>query len=250
MTQLSKLELIKGLTRLENQLASIRFPAYGSLYLRDSCPDLVRYQPLDTSEDSAISYCVGPSCERSYMLQTGNNSMERNVDKGPCKNLKSYDCGVFLNLRPGSSISAFGKSVASTQISRIAHGVQTQLGTFCHGTSSEQIAVLRDTIQIMELLDTHPILSRHAQPFLWHSDFHMGNIFVSADDPSRIVSLIDWQSMSILPAFLQANWPEFLKPPGNYPEGFVQPTLPDDFETLDSDDKALATIEWDQAKIG
>jgi hypothetical protein len=36
MTQLSKLELIKGLTKLENQLASIRVPAYGCLYLRDS----------------------------------------------------------------------------------------------------------------------------------------------------------------------------------------------------------------------
>lgn len=104
-------------------------------------------------------------------------------------------------------------------------------------------------MQIMELLDTHPILSRHAQPILWHSDLHMGNIFVSPDDPSQIVSLIDWQSISILPAFLQAQWPEFLKPPSNYPEGFVQPTLPDGFETLDSDDKALATLEWNQATI-
>lgn len=88
MTQLSKLELVKCLTKLENQLASIRFPAYGSLYLRDSCPDLVRYQPLDTSEDSASSYCVGPSCERAYMLQTGDGSMDLNIHMGPCKNLK------------------------------------------------------------------------------------------------------------------------------------------------------------------
>ncbi|OBT41089.1 hypothetical protein VE00_09345 [Pseudogymnoascus sp. WSF 3629] len=232
MTQLSKLELIRGLTKLENQLASIRFPAYGSLYLRDSCPDLDRYHALDAAEVSSGSYCVGPSCERAYMLQAINGTIENNVDKGPW-----------------SSISAFGKAVASKQMSRISHGVQTQLGTFYHGTSAEQIALLRDTIQIMELLDTHPILSRHAQPILWHSDLHMGNIFVSPDDPSRIVSFIDWQSISILPAFLQAQWPEFLKPPANYPEGFVQPTLPDSFETLDSDDKALARLEWDQATI-
>ncbi|OBT97161.2 hypothetical protein VE01_04869 [Pseudogymnoascus verrucosus] len=232
MSQLSKLDLIKGLTKLENQLASIPFPAYGSLYLRDPCPDLVRYQPLDAAEDSASSYCVGPSCERAYMLQTSDSSMDLNVDKGPW-----------------SSISAFGKAIANTQVNRITNGVQTQLGTFHHGTSAEQIALLRDTIQIMELLYTHPILSRHVQPILWHSDLHMGNILVSPDDPSRIVSLIDWQSIFILLAFLQAQWPEFLKPPANYPEGFVKPTLPDGFENLDSGDKALATLEWNQATI-
>ena len=76
MTQLSKMELIKSLTKLENQLASIRsirFPAYGSLYRRDYCPDLVRYQPLDAVEDSTGPYCVEPSCERAYMLQTSDN---------------------------------------------------------------------------------------------------------------------------------------------------------------------------------
>ncbi|OBT60770.1 hypothetical protein VE03_09755 [Pseudogymnoascus sp. 23342-1-I1] len=229
MTQLSKLELIKGLTILEHQLACIRLPAYGSLYLRDSCPDLVRYQPLDTAGDSSGSYCVGPSCERAYMLEPDVSSM-KNMDKGPW-----------------TSISAFGKAIANTQINRITREVQVQLGTFYHGTSAEQIDLLQDTIEIMELLHTHPILSRHAQPILWHSDLHMGNIFISPDDPSRIVSLIDWQSISILPAFLQEKWPVFLKPPSNYPEWFVQPTLPDDFENLDSGDKALATLEWNQA---
>jgi hypothetical protein len=67
----------------------------------------------------------------------------------------------------------------------------------------------------------------------------MGNIFVSADDPSKIVSLIDWQSVSILPAFLQEKWPVFLQPPANYPGGLVIPKLPDDFENLESNDKAL-----------
>ncbi|KFY47423.1 hypothetical protein V496_10658 [Pseudogymnoascus sp. VKM F-4515 (FW-2607)] len=229
MTEISKLVLIKGLTKLENQLASIQFPAYGSLYFRESCPNLASYQPLDATQDSTGSYCVGPSCDREYMLRIGDNSVD--VDKGPWR-----------------SLSAFGKAIVNREVNRISYGMQIQQGTFYHGNSTEQIALLRDTVQIMDLLDTHPILSRHAQPMIWHSDLHMGNIFVSADDPSRIVSLIDWQSISILPAFLQAQWPEFLKPPTNYPEDFVQPTLPDGFENLDSGDKALATLEWNQAK--
>jgi hypothetical protein len=75
----------------------------------------------------------------------------------------------------------------------------------------------------------------------------MGNIFVSADGPSKIVSLINWQSVSILPAFLQEKWPVFLPPPTNYPEDLVKPKLPDDFENLNSDDKALCKMEYAQA---
>lgn len=124
-----------------------------------------------------------------------------------------------------------------------------QSGTFYHGTSAEQIALLQDTIKIMELLDANSILCHNAQPIIWHSDLHMGNIFVSPNDQSRIGSFIDWQSISILPAFFQGKWPIFLKPPSNYPEGLVIPKLPDDFEDLDSDDKALATLEWNQARV-
>ena len=44
-----------------------------------------------------------------------------------------------------------------------------------------------------------------ATPVLLHPDFHMRNIFVSAEDPTVITGLIDWQSTSIEPAFIYAN---------------------------------------------
>jgi hypothetical protein len=77
----------------------------------------------------------------------------------------------------------------------------------------------------------------------------MGNIFVSADDPSQIVSIIDWQSTSILPAFLQTQWPVFLKPPSEYVKGLFHPKLPDNIDDLDPDEKALAIRDWEQAKL-
>jgi hypothetical protein len=122
-------------------------------------------------------------------------------------------------------------------------------GTFYHGTREEQVAILEDTIRLMKLLDSHPIISRHSQPVLWHTDLHMGNIFVSPEEPSRIVSLIDWQSTSILPAFLQAQWPIFLKPPPEYVKGLVNPKLPHNIDDFDLDEKALAIREWEQAKL-
>lgn len=65
----------------------------------------------------------------------------------------------------------------------------------------------------------------------------------------KIVSLIDFQSLSVLPLFLQAQWPVFLKPPQNYTKGLVQPKLPGDFDELDEEGKAAALQEWSQSKL-
>lgn len=75
----------------------------------------------------------------------------------------------------------------------------------------------------------------------------MGNIFVSQEDHSRVTCLIDWQSTSISPLFLQARWPVFLKPPEGYRVGPECPKLPEDFDDLDADGKDIALFEKDQA---
>jgi len=90
-------------------------------------------------------------------------------------------------------------------------------------------------------------LQKNSPPTLWHTDLHMGNIFVSESEPSKIVSLIDWQSVSISPLFLQARWPVFLEPPDDYIKGFVHPQLPSNFQSMDDDDKELATYKFKQA---
>lgn len=101
----------------------------------------------------------------------------------------------------------------------------------------------------MRMLDSHPTLTQAAQPTLWHTDLHMGNIFVAPDNSSRILSLIDFQSLSVLPLFLQAQWPAFLRPPLNFTRGLVQPKLPDDFNQLDEEGKSAALQEWTQSKL-
>lgn len=103
----------------------------------------------------------------------------------------------------------------------------------------------------MELLDSNRILKGACQPTLWHTDLHMGDIFVAPDDCSKIVSLIDFQSISVRPAFLQAQWPVFLKPPQghDYVKGIFQPRLPDGFDRLDEESKTMAVREWSQVKL-
>ncbi|KAB8250476.1 hypothetical protein BDV35DRAFT_377446 [Aspergillus flavus] len=141
MAEIEKLELIKNLTKLEAQLAAIRFPAYGGLY-RQADVSSLQCQELNGS------ICIGPSCGRSFSTDSA--------------------------------------AVLSTQ---------------------------------SEKLDYGPL------------------------------SLIDFQSLSVLPLFLQAQWPVFLKPPQNYTKGLVQPKLPGDFDELDEEGKAAALQEWSQSKL-
>ncbi|OAL68762.1 hypothetical protein A7D00_7328 [Trichophyton violaceum] len=109
--------------------------------------------------------------------------------------------------------------------------------------ADREIADLTKATTVFKILDSqHPGLASISNPILWHTDLHLGNIFVSEQDPTQIVSIIDWQFISIGPLFSQVNWPEFLKPNDEYVYGVVQPQLPDDFETLDEAEKKLAIL--------
>ena len=58
-----------------------------------------------------------------------------------------------------------------------------------------------------------PQIQKAAVPILLHPDLHKRNVFVSDEDPTVIVGIIDWQSSSIDPAFMHANEvPDFAAP--------------------------------------
>lgn len=60
---------------------------------------------------------------------------------------------------------------------------------------------------------------------------HLGQIFVSPDDPTTIQGIVDWQSTQVGPLFVQALFQEFLRQPKGYKQGFDTPKLPDNYES-------------------
>lgn len=51
-------------------------------------------------------------------------------------------------------------------------------------------------------------------PLLFHPDLHARNIFVDSNDPTQVLSVIDWQSTAIEPAFVHAvEQPDFAEEP-------------------------------------
>ncbi|OQD61137.1 hypothetical protein PENPOL_c018G10343 [Penicillium polonicum] len=223
--------LIRGLARLEARLSAIRFPASGGLYLRNKT-NILDCTPLDKDIDPTGSFCIGPSCDRAYQTE----------------GIETPDTPDVHDTGPWNTISALGISIAKRELSRLSNGHLTNHAHFYRGSVEECTQLLETTIRLMTRLDANIILSRVSQPTLWHTDLHMGNIFVSPDEPSRIVSFIDLQGMLVLPAFLQARWPIFLKPwqESEYVGGPVQVKLPDDFDQLDEEGKKAALNVWEQ----
>lgn len=85
MDQSSRLALTQNLAILEHQIASIHFPAIGNLYLRQSLAGQVNYTPLNSTIDPSGLYCIGPSCDRSWIEDPHAKKLGHNIDSGPCK---------------------------------------------------------------------------------------------------------------------------------------------------------------------
>jgi hypothetical protein len=80
----AKLSLAEQLVQLESQLASIHFPASGSLYLRDTVQDEIKCKPLDADIDPTQSYCIGPSADRAWCIQSDVHIADMELNRGPC----------------------------------------------------------------------------------------------------------------------------------------------------------------------
>lgn len=89
MPESSQLALIKKLTELESQLATLDFPALGHLYLRQSITDEDRRTLLDSTIDPSGSYCIGRSCDRSWLTETNAENAKVEPHQGPCKHIPS-----------------------------------------------------------------------------------------------------------------------------------------------------------------
>ncbi|KAJ5576504.1 hypothetical protein N7535_003430 [Penicillium sp. DV-2018c] len=147
----------KPLSYTMKSMASLDFPAYGSLYFADA--------PLDS--DSKIPFEAGllPNC-------------------GPWRDLTSYCRGLI-----------------DTGFSRLPkEEVNDPKLLPYQGSIQDHIRLLKASRKVIQKLIEDKRIADAATPALLHPDFHKRNIYVSAEDPTVITGLIDWQSTSIEPA--------------------------------------------------
>ncbi|KAB8267869.1 serine/threonine protein kinase [Aspergillus minisclerotigenes] len=221
MDQLQRFKLIKTLARLEGQPASLEFPGYGNLYMRHSAP-----QPLGESITVNDEYCLGPAYNEPWFLQ----------------------CEIGNHSGPWTSLTDLGLALARRDLAHIQNSTFVPRGPH-FGSKDEHSRILEAAMDIIPKLAEHPIVKPYSRPTLWHRDIHLGNICICDQDPIDIVSIIDWQFLSVMPAFMQVQWPYFLSPPENYETGLIKPELPSNFDEMDPDEKAFAVAVNDQALL-
>ncbi|EGD94786.1 hypothetical protein TESG_02290 [Trichophyton tonsurans CBS 112818] len=223
-----RLDIIKDLVLIEQQLLSLQFPAYGNLYFRHSIPNL-QHVPLDKELDPSSQYCIGPAAS----LQWANGGRTPEYSSGPWMNLQE-----------------FGESLAKRSLCK---GFPTVRAAGCqppsYGTPSSHKSILESAMNILPTISSHPNLVKTSTPVLLHTDLHMGNIFVTEEDKNtiRITGIIDWHSISIAPKFLQARWPVFLEPLDGYTPGLIEKPEPlSGLEDMDAADRAVAKVTYEQ----
>ncbi|KAF2845642.1 hypothetical protein T440DRAFT_502359 [Plenodomus tracheiphilus IPT5] len=238
MEDLSHLDFIKKLCSIEADLAAIAFPANGSLYFRDSMEASDKYIPLSPEMDPSGRFCIGPSCERSW--------------SGKEKRTLYWSAlieGHNTLLRP--SLPAFGVALAEREIiARTEQNPKIVPYGPPRASTEDQSAILEIAKEVFLKMDAKTLPGRLPWPTLWHTDPHMGNIYVSDTEPTQITSVIDWQSTVVSPLFYQVRFPEFISIGEDYELGPKIPTLPENINDMDDNDQAIIRFKRKQTMLG
>jgi len=183
---------VKKVTFMMTEMAKLPFPAYGSLYFADA--------PIDPNLKSSFveGFCIGPHCGTQYWDCNPGEARfydERPSDRGPWNDLPSYLSGLI-----------------NTGFSHIPKSDLPQKELSYRGSVQEHIHLLESSNAVIQELAQSTIIKSVADPIFLHPDLHKRNIFVSEEDPTCVTAIIDWQSTSIEPAFVHANYtPDFIE---------------------------------------
>ena len=137
----------------------------------------------------------------------------------------------------GNDLASLGIARAQLGIWNLSHGKSRALRGPYFGSHEEHLHLLNAAQDIIAILA--PLLENFSTPVLWHPDLHMGNVFVSEEDYTKVVGLIDWQFATILPTLTQAQWPLLLTVPDDYETGPSIPKLPADIDEMDPNEQKI-----------
>jgi hypothetical protein len=101
----------------------------------------------------------------------------------------------------GDTLESFANGLIDVGISMIPLKASNEPERRFQGSIDDHLNLLKSSRDILHILSQDSHLLTAAKPILFHSDLNSRNIFVSNEDPTKITSIIDWQSSSIEPAF-------------------------------------------------
>ncbi|KAL4802390.1 kinase-like domain-containing protein [Aspergillus unguis] len=226
-----KVQILDQVVDIERRLAATKFSKFGSLYYKTDLPDsLDNTSPL-------------------YVDSTGRPVQSETFGMGPTNHRSFFDFGrgeLEMERGPWSTATEFMTAIAQREIATAKAGLRYPLipeGLF-YGPRQYQPSVSKKLSALEKYLKVAPHVlpenkSTH-DSVLWHGDLHSQNIFVDPVNPSRIVGIIDWQSVSACPLFMQVGRPAFLDYNGPVPEDLGKVPLPPNFDCMDPEEQRAA----------
>ncbi|KAJ4310389.1 hypothetical protein N0V94_008474 [Neodidymelliopsis sp. IMI 364377] len=214
-----RLEVVRTLVGYEKALVSADLPMYGSLYYAKDLPSPSPSQYLDPAGSIVTwkAFAIGPTTNRAFHGQ-GRDSVE--VNRGPWSSLDE-----FIYDRAARELACINKFSSYPGQQGLFNGP----GQY-RPTQALKVRVLQDYLKVAtQILPRDMTLSK---PTLWHPDLHSDNIFVDPSQPTKTLTIIDWQAINISALFLQARHPSLLEFEGPIPEGLKPIQLPETFDNM------------------
>ena len=234
----TRVKVVQKLTQYDAAFATCGLSMYGSLYYASDLPDAQPSQivHLDASDYAELrtQFAIGLTTNRAYF---DDLRAEVDPDLGPCKLLTATWIMTSYKVFTGSTFDEYILSRTDRELKCLErfNKFPHQQGLF-YGPG-QYIPTTRSKTQVLNAYSkAAPLLTPKdtalTKPAFWHPDLHADNIFVDPNDPTEIVSIIDWQAVNISPLFLQARHPSLIEFEGPITQGFEPIKLPDDFESM------------------
>ncbi|RMZ85019.1 hypothetical protein DV738_g273, partial [Chaetothyriales sp. CBS 135597] len=143
-----------------------------------------------------------------------------------------------------NDLIALGTARVQLGIWNLSHGESRAVRGPHFGSQEEHLRLLTAAQNVLSTLA--PFLQKFSIPVLWHPDLHMGNVFVSEEDYTQVVGIIDWQFSTILPTLIQAQWPRLLTIPDNYETGPNVPQMPANVDEMNEEEQKMARQKYEE----
>ncbi|CAI7584018.1 unnamed protein product [Penicillium glandicola] len=223
----------KALSLMIKKMAALDFPAYGSLYFSDA--PIEESNKISFGQGLDEKFCIGPHCSPIFWNQ--------------CPGEPELYGGSSPNCGPWDSLTSYCAGLVETGTSRLPRKEDTiNPKRPYQGSIQDHIHLLKSSQEVMHKLIKDKRIQDAATPVLVHADFHKKNIYVSAEDPTVITGIIDWQSTSIEPAFLhKERTPDFASLPTAPQEDILGEEAQDTQIDRDKRDASICNQTFDVA---
>ncbi|PLB44200.1 phosphotransferase enzyme family protein [Aspergillus steynii IBT 23096] len=226
-----KAQIVLQIVSLEQSLVATKFRKFGSLYYKEDLPTNLDptaslFIESDGNETQSSKFSIGPTNHRAF-FDFGRGKLD--IDRGPWNTLEEFMVAI--------ANREIATAKAYTRYPLMPEGLFNGPRQY-QPSAAKKLFTLNQYLKVASY-----VLPQHAathSSVLWHGDLNLQNIFVDPNEPTKILGIIDWQSISACPLFMQAKHPAFLEYHGPAPEELGKVHLPANFDSLSLDEQQKA----------